>query len=222
MPDDDARDERIRAALEVEPLDDVTRRRLVSTALAATADDSSASVTTTKSLAARWIAAAAAIVVVLVVAFALITAPGGNDEQQASTPPRSPVAEQKAAGDTASSSAPQAGTPSAGSAFSPAAVNVGDFGDLNVPANLARLRTALEADRAAASANAASSLSPLSASTELDALPCRADLPAGTVKAVGTGTLDGRRAVVVLTTRPDGSRTIDAVLASPCQVRRLS
>jgi hypothetical protein len=39
---------------------------------------------------------------------------------------------------------------------------------------------------------------------------------------LATGTIERRRAVVVLTTRPDGSRSIDAVLASPCTVRRLS
>jgi hypothetical protein len=83
------------------------------------------------------------------------------------------------------------------------------------------MRTALQADRATSDAGSA----PLSTSNgfaALGALPCRGDLPAGTVTALATGTLDGRRAVVVLTTRPDGSRSIDAVLASPCTVRPLS
>jgi hypothetical protein len=218
MPDDDARDERIRASLEVEPLDDVTRRRLVSTALAATGAESSGSAPARPSRAARWIAVAAAIVVVLVAALALVTAPGGNDEQQASTPPRSPAAAQKSAGAAADSAAPQPGAPSSRE-LTP--LNAGDFGDLDVAANLARLRTALEADRSAFG-SATAPLSASGGSGELDTLPCRGNLPSGTVTAVATGTLRGRRAVVVLTTRPDGSRSIDAVLTSPCEVRSLS
>jgi hypothetical protein len=54
------------------------------------------------------------------------------------------------------------------------------------------------------------------------AVPCRGELPSGTVTASATGTLDGRHAVVVITTLPDGSRSIDAVLTSPCEVRPLS
>ncbi len=73
MADDDARDERLTGWLAVEPLDEVTRRRLVSTALAAAAepDADAAHGATRRPHAARWIATAAAIVVVLVVGLAL-------------------------------------------------------------------------------------------------------------------------------------------------------
>ena len=60
------------------------------------------------------------------------------------------------------------------------------------------------------------------ASNQLSTSACRDQLPAGTVTAVGSGTLDGRRALVVLTDDGDGSRSIDAVLADPCEVRPLS
>ena len=205
MPDDDARDERIGAWLEVEPLDEVTRRRLVSTALASTGTPERR-----PSYTARWIAVAASIVVVLVAAVALLTAPGGHDEQQASTPVGTPEREQKSAGAAADSAAPQAATV--------APVELGDFGDLDVAANLDRLRAALEAGGSNAGAPSAAD----SAGRALDDLPCRDDLPAGAVTASATGTLDGRRAVVVLTTRSDGTRSIDAVLAEPCEVRPLS
>jgi hypothetical protein len=217
MPDDHARDERIGAWLEVEPLDDVTRRRLVSTALAATSTAPTAIPSKRPSYAVRWIAAAASIVVILVVAVALLTAPGGNDEQQASTPPRSPAAEQKSAG-AATGSAADSAAPQA-TALAP--LDAGDFGDLDVPANLARLRTSLQAERSTSGAASAAGTT-TGSFTELDALPCRDDLPSGTVTAVATGTLDGRRTVVVLTTLPDGNRSIDAVLSSPCEVRPLS
>jgi hypothetical protein len=220
MVDDDARDERIAAALEVEPLDEVTRRRLVSTALDAT-ELARSNVPTTaipsgkKSHAARWIAAAASIVIVLVAALALLTAPGGNDEQQASTPARTPEVEQKSAGAAADSAAPQANGSTAAEA---APGDAGDFGDLDVPANLDRLRSALEGD-----SGFASSAGPANdAASTLGTLACRDALPAGTVTAIASGTLAGRRAVVVRTTLSDGSTSIDAVLTSPCEVRPLS
>ena len=62
----EARDERLAAWLEPEPLDEVTRRRLVSTAMRETRP----------SHAFRWIATAAAIVVVLAGGLALVTAGG--------------------------------------------------------------------------------------------------------------------------------------------------
>ena len=218
MADDDARDERLGAWLEVEPLDEITRRRLVSTALASTSTASTGVASSRPYYAARWIAVAASIVVVLVAAVALLTAPGGNDEQRASTPVRSPAAEPKSAGAAADSAAPQAAAPASGAT---ASVDVGDFGDLDVPANLGLLRTALEA----ATVTSGATTTPSGAAgryAPLDALPCRDQLPSGTVTASATGTLDGRRAVVVLTTLPDGNRSIDAVLASPCEVRPLS
>jgi hypothetical protein len=208
---DDPRDERLGAWLEVPPLDDVTRRRLVSTAA-----DASDPGERTPSRAARWIAAAAAIVVVLVLGLALLTAPGGHDEQRASTPAGTPESEARsgvavAPGAGAADSAP-AGTPAA------APVEVGDFGDLSVADNLARLRIALQSG----SAPLSSASGTARATSELDASPCRGQLPNGTVTALATGTLDGRRALVVLTVRADGSSSIDALLGAPCEVRPLS
>jgi hypothetical protein len=42
-----------------------------------------------------------------------------------------------------------------------------------------------------------------------------------TAVAQATGTIDGRRATVVLVEAADGTRTLDAVLEDPCETRHL-
>jgi len=214
MVDDDARDERLAAWLEPEPLDDVTRRRLVSTAMRETRS----------SRAVRWIATAAAIVVVLVGGLALLTARGGNDEREAATPALTPANDRATAGANTTTTPPFADTaaPEATGSAAVAPVDVGAFGDLDRAANLARLRTALEGSGSAFASGKAASEATAGGAAALAALPCRDRLPAGTALAIGTGTLDGRAAVVVLTDLGDGTRSIDAVLADPCEVRPLS
>jgi hypothetical protein len=218
MPDDDARDERVAAWLEAEPLDDVTRRRLVTNAMRETSEKRDLH-------AARWIAAAAAIVVVLVGVLALVTAQGGGDEPQAATPARTPASGAPSAAASGAGAQADSGAPAAPYAASaaPAAVDVGAFGNLDRASNLGRLRTALEdAPGSLAAKGAERAAGDSSALAALGALPCRTGLPVGTILAVGSGTLDGRAAVVVLTDPGDGARSIDAVLADPCEVRPLS
>jgi hypothetical protein len=203
---DDQRDERIATWLEPEPLDELTRRRLVAGAMQAPAEAPSSG----GSLRPwRWIATAAVIVVALVGALAVFTAQSGNESQLSDA--------RKKPGQ--SSDRLQQASPAIGAARSP--IDVGGYGNLDVPANLRRLRVALEHPRRAAVApsNSGETGSP---SNELSTTACRNQLPAGTIIAVGSGTLDGRRALVVLTDRGDGSRSTDAVLADPCEVRPLS
>ena len=76
---DDQRDERIATWLEPEPLDELTRRRLVTSAMQASAGR--AEPLLRRQRAWRWIATAALIVVVLVAALALFTAQSGNEAQ---------------------------------------------------------------------------------------------------------------------------------------------
>ena len=243
MADDDRRDERIGAWLETEPLDDVTRRRLVSTAMRER--ESTGSVPERKtgsvperetgtepdagrndrrsSATLRWIATAAAIVALLVGALALFTAQGGNDEPQAAAPVHTPGDAGGSARSSAGSHA-EAAEPEAAQA---APVDVGDFGDLSRASNLARLRTALErglapAAAAPTSAGSAADSQTTAGGSTLSTLACHDRLPAGTVTAVARGTLDGRPATVVLTVLPDGNRSVDAVLTDPCEVRPLS
>jgi hypothetical protein len=204
MADDDRSDERdpeVAAWLAVDPLDEVTRRRLVSTALREGAPAAPARPT---SRAWRWIAAAAAVVVLGVGALAIVTADGGND---ATTASRAPSSEGVAV-------APKAG----------ATLSVGDLGDLADPANLARLRdrTAAADSSAAAAPNPAFSEGGDVQHETRASTACSDQLPDGTVLATGTGTLDGRPAVAVLLERPDGKQEIDAVLTDSCELRRLS
>jgi hypothetical protein len=214
MVDDDARDERLAAWLEPEPLDDVTRRRLVSTAMRRSRD----------SHALRWIASAAAIVVVLVGVLALVTAQGGKDEHEASAPARTPASVSDNSLPSAQggvSAVPGAAAPESSSTLAAGAVDLGDFGDLDRAANLARLRSALD-ESGTDFANSEAKGTSAAAAGALAALPCRNRLPAGTILAVATGMLDGRRAVVVIINQGDGTRAIDAVLTDPCEVRPLS
>src|SRR3954451_15341355 len=69
----DARDERIAARLEAEPLDDLTRARLVRTAMAASEPGAAATARkrATSGSRLRWLGVAAAIVLVLAVGVAV-------------------------------------------------------------------------------------------------------------------------------------------------------
>ena len=211
MADDDARDERLAQWLEPEPLDEITRRRLVSTAMR----ESGGARDSRDSRAVRWIASAAAIVVVLVVGLALITAQGGSDDHDAATPVRTPASSETGVNAPSGGAAADSLSPQAQSRADLTPVDVGDFGDLDRTANRDRLQAALEGDLTAFAAGKAATEN----LADLDALPCRDQLPAGTVVAIGTGTLDGRAAVVVRTELGDGTRAIDVVLTGPCQVR---
>jgi hypothetical protein len=99
---------------------------------------------------------------------------------------------------------------------------VGDFGDLSAADNLARLRTALESGTGESNTGAPNAAADRAGSATTGTLPCPELLPDGTVTAVGTGELEGRRVVVVLTELLGGGRAIDAVFESPCELRRLS
>ena len=200
----------IGAWLEVEPLDDVTRRRLVSSALRETESvdaPADAPAPARPSRTWRWIAAAAALVIVVVGTLAVIMANGGPDKQQA-------------AGDRSTALAPKAVS---------AAPNLGDFGNLDDPANLAALRAALKANSFAASsaapeaaADATTSAQGATAGNGAPLSLCGAVVPeGGSILAQATGTIDGRHATVVLIEKADGTRSSDAVLEDPCELRHL-
>jgi len=55
----------------------------------------------------------------------------------------------------------------------------------------------------------------------LRALSCAAQLPEGTIIAIGTGRFGTRDAIVVQTTLADGTNSLDAVVVQPCKVRPL-
>ena len=125
MADDD-RSPDVAARLEVEPLDDVTRRRLVTNALRES-DAAPAPANTHPMRAWRWLAAAAVVVVVLVGGLAVLASNGGDDAPTASRQ------------DQMTALAPQPFEQALR-----AAPSVGDYGNLDDAANLAKLRAALQ------------------------------------------------------------------------------
>lgn len=222
---DDARDERLGHMLEVEPLDDLSRRRLVRTAMAA----SEPAGTPTRT----WRLVAAASLVAVVVA-------GGVTylaTRETSTTQPTAVADRNAKGEGGSTSAgPAAAAPSAatdGQGLEKQALeaagsvtDLGDFGDLDTDASLKRLRAAFSAAAASGAANSQSTTADnttraASLLSELRARPCAGDLPEGLVVAVGRARFGSRDAIVVKTMQSDGSVSLDAVVADPCEVRPL-
>jgi hypothetical protein len=129
---DDERDEHVASLLDVPPLDDVTRRRLVTRAVA---DAGGRRVRAGRAL----FAAAAALVVLLLVgggAFVLAT----RDNDNGGTAARSPVS-----GSQPAPRAPQAGEADASAAGIP---DLGDLGDLTDDGNLRRQITLAQRDPA--------------------------------------------------------------------------
>ena len=106
--------------------------------------------------------------------------------------------------------------------------DLGDLGDLATSSELNRVRNAFSAAKAAANAANAESKTTADSSTraasllsELRASPCASQLPEGTIVALGRARFGTEDAIVVQTQRPDGSFSLDAVVADPCEVRPL-
>src|SRR5436190_669551 len=166
----DARDERLAGLLDVEPLDDLTRRRLVSTALRTSAPAARGS----GAVRSRRLVAAAAIVGLVCAAgvgYLLARGDGSSTTTTASRDRAAPTSPPTSASRSATggeSLSPSAAAPTAGGA---------------------------------------------------QAAPKTFGVGAGTPRDAGDfGTRD---AIVVETERPDGTRSIDAVVAHPCEVRPL-
>jgi hypothetical protein len=206
MADDDARDERLGALLEVEPLDTLARRKLVTTAVREARP----------SHTGRWIAAAAAVLVLAAGGAVLLVAPGGHDAHQAATPVRTPAQPKSVV--TVPSGAAANSSLAAGSAAALSPQALGTLGDLSVAANRAPLRNA---PGPGAFGSTSTNPNAVALVAELTNRGCVASLPAGTITAVATGTLDGARAIAVLITRADGTRVIDVAVGDPCTVRPL-
>jgi hypothetical protein len=199
---DGSRDRRLASMLEVEPLDDVTRRRLVGTAMQSAGSGARR---------ARLLVVAAAVVLVVVAGGSiLIGLRGGGSDRTASRPPSTAAA-----------------TPAFGSA--PSVRNLGDLGDLDHVDMSAVARTVLGAAADSARAGSASAAPATSTPIRVDALAarlrtltCRDRLPEGALLALGTGRVAGKDALVVATRGDDGVVSIDAITADPCEVHPLS
>jgi hypothetical protein len=223
MADDDRRDERLGRLLEVEPLDELSRRRLVATAMQASAPPARSRLA---GMARSRLAAAAAVVAIVVVGGFSYLALRGSDSTAPSASPVRP-APSTLADQSAKSAAPQSGTgereqsnaDSSATAGAAAPRAIGDFGDLRVAANLDRLRAATGASAFSSTTGGEADGTPLV--TRLRALPCTGELPEGTIIAIGTGRFGTRDAIVVETSLPEGTPSLDAVVAHPCEVRPL-
>ena len=201
----DARDPRTAAWLAVEPLDEVTRARLVRAALAAAdrpaeepgGDGSGRAPHRT----ARFLALAAALLVVLVVGLAVVVRRTSNDP----TPTAADAPRAKAAPEAAQ--APSAGG-SGGTAEADATPTalpaLGELGDVSTEAAL----SAAVAPRAAVATRTFGIV---------PACAVEAGRSLGTPVAAGTGTIDGKPATVVFVQRPDGLSGAIAVVNRTCE-----
>lgn len=221
---DDPRDDELAAQLHVEPLDDVTRRRLVHRALAESAPDDAAAPSSRgdRSLLTRLVAAAAVFFVLAVGVVALLTTSdnregsleAGRDlDRSSSALPQAgsgSVADQGASVAAEGAASADANASDASSKTAPATI-LGDVGDLSTAAARRRLLAMIDAAPLATATAAASG-------PTLDG--CEVG---GTPSAVvyATGTVDGRNAFVVVNERADGSRRVRLVISDPCEVRQL-
>ncbi len=210
-PDEDQRDPRLAALLAVEPLDELTRQRMVARALRATQRSRVPS--------RRALAVAASIVLVVAAVGGIMARPTGDDNPVALRTP-SPATGRSAAPEQAdaSTAASRAGGSREAATFGSGARDLGDYGDLGNPDNQTRLRRA--ADAAKARASDAGGESKATASTrELGPQLSAANQCARVsepVLAVATGTFGARRAVVVVT-----ANAVVAVITDPCELRTL-
>jgi hypothetical protein len=195
-PDErEQRDESLAARLAVEPLDDVTRTRLVRAAMDAAVPEAppSAGRAPRSRSRRRWLSAAAAVVVVLAVGIAVLTRHDSGS------------------GPTAARVTPGSAVPNDGVETQQLSVlgGVRALGDLGDVGRATTLRRAVAAAATAAPSSAAKGADEAAGATT--ALPraaiptCTPSLP-GDVVAVGTGTAHGKPVTVYVVEHKDGSR----------------
>ena len=202
----DARDERIAARLQTEPLDEVTRTRLVRAALAASQSVELTSARRRPRSPARWLAVAAAIVVVLAIGFAVVAS---NGDDSGPTAARSPG---RTTGLTVADG-------SDGALFS--ITDDASLGDLGEVGNKAELRRAIAAVQPAPASRESKSEGAPQAATALPSTESTGCVSATlrNVVAVGTGTARGHAVTVYVVENKDGARTA-VVLGADCEVER--
>ncbi len=188
----------------VAPLDEVTRRRLVSRALGASAAPARGGWTER----VPW-RAVAAVLAVVVIAGGLALSLQRGGESSSSTASRA----KSATGATAqpkTAVAPDLG----------AARALGDLGDVSDPTRLApRVRAAEQLAAAREAGGTPSSVAaPITPAAALGA--CASALRGlGTIRAIGSGTVDGRAAAVAVGTDRQGHEQAIVVLLDGCRAR---
>jgi len=189
------RDEELARSLEVPPLDEVTRRRLVRVAMERSAPEPVAR-STPRGRALAVMGVAASLVVGVVVGAVVVTRP------EAPVTPTAAGSNQ----DVASSEAERSEPPAAAAPAPPQAL-----GDLGAVADLDALARAVDArlqtGRSGAGEDAASLATPCATASVGELV---------LVSATGTATLDGRPVVVRIGPAPSGELLVVALDASEC------
>lgn len=194
----------LRAQLHVEPLDEVTRARLVRNALAAAPAETAPS-----HQPVRWIAAAAAIVAVVAVGVSVLVRNSDAPQTTASAPASKSANDQEQSqefsrGADSPSSESATAAPSAPAVDSQAAIpSLGNLGEVS---RRAQLRVAVKAAKPKGRFTAAC---PTPAVGEGGA--------SGVLISGGTGTVDGERASVYVVEGPDGGKVAVVVIDAGCR-----
>jgi len=220
---EDARDERIAEALAVPPLDDVTRRRLVRAALDAVPTESDESDEAHPPGERRsWVPLVAAAVVMLLVVVGVIALRGGGPDSTDT------AARKNGASATSSVGAPlgsaDAVAPATGPETSSGPTNggagvtgLGDLGDLSNSAARQRARTEIAGSPTGDAAGVDNVQQLLG---EVAAAPCAGTLRSGEIVGVGSATVDGHPAIVVVTSS-GATSTPHLLVLRPCSLHPL-
>jgi hypothetical protein len=222
----DERDPRIAALLETEPLDNVTRARLVRTAMAATPPKAvDANRQTHWYQRANWIAAAALIVVV-VVAIGLVSRNQVSDKFNEAGSKLSSGNGSSASDERAEAKPFEAVTPASGAASLYEALGIVNLGELGDVGSAAKLRGAVTAELPAEAKTDSTASAPQPQALNLDRrvlgdrTRCEGDAnpPSGDTVAVGSGTVDSKSVTVAVVEKKDGTRLAFAADANGCIV----
>ena len=216
---EDARDERIAEALAVPPLDDLTRRRLVRTALDAVPAESAESDEAQPPAERRsWLPLVAAAVVMLLVIVGVVALRGGGTDST-DTAARKNGASATSSGDAPVGSA-DAGAPAARPEASSGAVSAADLGDLgDLSSSVARRRARTEiAGSPTGYAAGVDNVQELLG--EVAAAPCAGTLRRAQIVGVGSATVDAHPAVVVVTSS-GATSTPHLLVLRPCSLHPL-
>jgi hypothetical protein len=207
LMDDTQRDPELAAVLAVAPLDDLTRARLVRTAIVEPPDASRPDASRTGGRLTAALGVAAALVIGAMIGTLVVTRP---DDPEPTTAARAP-ATSPAPSSPAPASPAEAGAP----AFEPAAATL--LGDLGAVASVSALRDAIAARLEAADERAVAV--PGGAATA-DGCVARGPDAAGLVviSAVGTATLGSTPVVVLVGPTPGGENLAVTLDPTSCAV----
>jgi hypothetical protein len=218
MTDDanDARDERLAARLTVEPLDDVTRARLVRDALAASEAGAAAAggARRRSSRSVRWLAAAAAVVALVAGGVAVFARDDSGSRSTAARAPKSTELPSTAL--AVPNAAPQNESLNRSPTPALSAQALGALGEVGRKAALRRAVTNVLSPTEPRAAADSAAAAPAQATTDLRT--CVPDLGRGRLIASGTGTVEGATVTVYVVERPNGDRVATAV-DDDCKIR---